>query len=236
MTQSNVVCKGSLGPHLEVRLGKQTVVALNRLAIFAFFVIFFPMKRILLKIQWGYYLAFFLAALLLISPAQGWGKQAQISDIIVTNNQNYLLVYFFTRGCFTPDMNKAIMNGIPTTFTFLIDLYSPRSFWPDKRIASLKLHHTIRYDSLREEFSVILSERGNQTFIMKDFSKAQEMMADVSNVQVIPLQSLEKSNQYKLRIKAELNKIRLPLYLHYVLFFVALWDFDTDWFVVDFIY
>jgi hypothetical protein len=194
------------------------------------------MNRIFLKIQYNYCLGFFLLALFLMSPAQALGKQAQISDIIVTNNQEHLLVYFFTRGCFTAEMNKAIQSGIPTTFTFLIELYSPRSFWPDKRIAALKLHHTIKYDSLREEFSITLSERGNQTFVMKDFSKAQEMMADVSNVQVSSLQSLEKNNQYKLRIKAELNKVRLPLYLHYLLFFVSLWDFETDWFVVDFIY
>jgi hypothetical protein len=49
-----------------------------------------------------------------------WGKQAQIADIIVTNNQDYLLVYFNTKGCFTPEMNKAIMSGIPTTFTFFL--------------------------------------------------------------------------------------------------------------------
>jgi hypothetical protein len=178
----------------------------------------------------------FLIFLLVIPQVPVWGKQAQITDIIVTNNQDSLLLYFYTKGCFTAEMNKAIMNGIPTTFTFLIELYKPRTFWPDRRLSSLKLHHTIKYDSLREEFSVILSERGNQTFVMKEFSKAQEMMADVSNIQVSPLHSLEKNNQYQLRIKAELNKVRLPLYLHYVLFFVSLWDFETDWFVVDFVY
>jgi len=62
------------------------------------------------------------------------------------------------------------------------------------------------------------------------------MMADVSNVQVIPLENLERNSQYLLRIKAELNKVKLPLYLHYVLFFVSLWDFQTDWHVVEFIY
>lgn len=174
--------------------------------------------------------------LLLLGSGPAWGKQAQIGDIIVTNNQDHLLLYFYTKGCFTPDMNKAIQNGIPTTFTFLVELYKPRSLWPNKRLASLKLHHTIKYDSLREEFSVTLSERGNQTFVIKEFGKAQEMMADVSNLQLIPLQALEKNNQYQLRIKAELNKVRLPLYLHYVLFFVSLWDFETDWYVVDFIY
>lgn len=163
-------------------------------------------------------------------------RQAQITDIIVTNNQEYLLVYFYTKGCFTPEMNKAIMSGLPTTFTFLLELTKPRSFWPNKKLAALKLHHTIKYDSLREEFQVTLSERGNQTFIFKEYAKAQEMMADVSNIQMIPLKQLEKNNQYQLRIKAELNKVTLPLYLHYILFFVSLWDFETDWYVVEFIY
>jgi hypothetical protein len=194
------------------------------------------MKSTALKNLLSLSLILFLAVLLLWGPDRAWGKQAQISDIIVTNNQESLLVYFFTKGCFTADMNKAILNGIPTTFTFLIELYKPRSLWPNKQLASQRLHHTIKYDSLRQEFSVTLSERGNQTFIMKEFNKAQEMMADVSNFQLIPLQSLEKNTQYQLRIKAELNKVRLPLYLHYLLFFVSLWDFDTDWYVVDFIY
>ena len=184
--------------------------------------------------RWLVFLLFLMASLSLALPV--FSKQAQISDIIVTNNQDHLLVYFFTKGCFTPEMNRVILNGLPTTFTFLIELYKPRSFWPNMRIASLKLHHTIKYDSLREEFSVVLSERGQQTFTVKDFNKAQDMMADVSNIQVIPLKALEKNNQYQLRIKAELNKVKLPLYLHYILFFLSLWDFETDWYVVDFIY
>jgi hypothetical protein len=174
--------------------------------------------------------------LLLVLATTLTAKQAQIADIIVTNNQDSLLVYFYTKGCFTPEMNKAIMSGIPTTFTFFLELYKPRNFWPNKKLVASKLNHTIKYDSLREEFQVTLSERGNQTFILKDFAKAQEMMADVSNVQVIPLKQMERNNQYQLRIKAELNKVTLPLYLHYVLFFISLWDFETDWYIVEFIY
>ncbi len=198
------------------------------------------MNRILLKNHPNFLkiLSLFLVIFFLFFSGSklAWSKQAQITDIIVTNNQDYLLVYFYTKGCFTPDMNKAIQNGIPTTFTFLIELYKPRSWWPSKHLASLKLHHTIKYDSLREEYSILLSERGNQVFTVKEFAKAQEMMADVSNIQVILLQSLERNTQYQVRIKAELNKVRLPLYLHYLLFFVSLWDFETDWYLVDFMY
>jgi hypothetical protein len=188
------------------------------------------------KIRYSWVLPLVTLALVLSLTWSLWARQAQITDIIVTNNQDQLLVYFNTKGCFTPEMNKAILSGIPTTFTFFLEIYKPRVFWPNKRLSAVRLNHTIKYDSLREEFNLTLSERGNQSFSVKDFSKAQEIMADVSNIQVIPLKQLEKNNQYQLRIKAELNKVTLPLYLHYILFFVSLWDFETDWYVVEFNY
>jgi len=58
----------------------------------------------------------------------------------------------------------------------------------------------------------------------------------VKGLKVAPLQRLVKGNKYQLRVKAELQKVRLPLNLHYVLFFLSLWDFDTDWYTVDFTY
>ena len=61
-------------------------------------------------------------------------------------------------------------------------------------------------------------------------------MAEIDSLRIIPLSGLEKGRQYQLSAKAELNKLTLPLYLHYVLFIVSLWDFETDWYTIDFIY
>ena len=74
-----------------------------------------------------------------------WGKQAQITDIIVTNNQDQLLVYFNTKGCFTPEMNKAIMSGIPTTFTFFLRDLQAAEFLAQQKIIRRQTssHHQI---------------------------------------------------------------------------------------------
>ena len=61
-------------------------------------------------------------------------------------------------------------------------------------------------------------------------------MATIDGLKVVSLGKLEKGRQYQLSAKAELNKLTLPFYLHHVLFFVSLWDFETDWYSVDFIY
>ena len=173
---------------------------------------------------------------LLSFPSPLQAAEATLSDIIVTNTQEDLLVFFDIKGCFTREMEEAILNGIPTTFTIVIKLYRTRAAWFDASIASITLEHTIKYDSLKNEFRVMRSEDDNTELVVKDFEAAKKAMAEIRNIRVVPLKELQERGKYQLRVKAELEKVRLPLYLHYVLFFVSLWDFETDWYTVDFIY
>ena len=177
-----------------------------------------------------------LFCFLLSFPSPLQAAEATLSDIIVTNTQEDLLVFFDIKGCFTREMEEAILNGIPTTFTIVIKLYRTRTAWRDASIASITLEHTIKYDSLKNEFRVTRSEMDNTELVVKDFKAAKKAMAEIRNIRVVPLRELQERGKYQLRVKAELEKVRLPLYLHYVLFFVSLWDFETDWYTVDFIY
>jgi hypothetical protein len=179
---------------------------------------------------------FLLFCLLWSSPSPLQAAEATLSDIIVTNTQENLLVFFDIQGCFTREMEEAILNGIPTTFTIIIRLYKTRTLWFDGSISSLRLEHTIKFDSLKNEFRVTRSEDNHKELIFKEFEKAKKAMAEISNIEVVPLKELQRKSKYQLRVKAELEKVRLPLYLHYVLFFVTLWDFETDWYTVDFTY
>lgn len=174
--------------------------------------------------------------LLLSFPSPLQAAEATLSNIIVTNTQEDLLVFFDIEGCFTREMEEAILNGIPTTFTIVIKLYRTRTAWLDASIASTTLEHTIKYDSLKNEFRVTRSEENKTELVVKDFETAKKAMAEIRNIRVVPLNELQDRGKYQLRVKAELEKVRLPLYLHYVLFFVSLWDFETDWYTVDFIY
>ena len=70
----------------------------------------------------------------------------------------------------------------------------------------------------------------------QSFEEAQKWMAEIDGLKVVSLSKLEKGQRYQLGAKAELNKMTLPFYLHHVLFFVSLWDFETDWHSIDFIY
>ena len=163
-------------------------------------------------------------------------EEAVLSNIIVTNTRDDLLVYLSVEGAFRDQMKTAILSGVPTSFSFFIGLYQVRNLWPDKEIADIKVSHTIKYDNLKKEFTVTRSWENNQPILTKSFEEARQLMADVDGVKVVPLKWIEKGKQYQIKAKAELSNITLPFYLHYVLFFVSLWDFETDWYTIDFVY
>lgn len=171
-----------------------------------------------------------------VSPKLSLAKGAQLSDIIVTNTRDHLLVYFNVRDCFTEEMNRAILNGIPTKFTFIVKLYEVRSVWFDPKIVDIRLTHNIEYNTLKNEFSLFLPEQNSKKVKTKDFDDAKKLMADVVALKVCRLDKFKRGLHYQLRIKAELDKIELPFYLNYVLFFLSLWDFETDWYSVVFRY
>ena len=189
----------------------------------------------MLKKSFYYALAIFF--FLFISPQHSLAKDdVSLSDIIVTNTRDHLLVYFNVKDCFTEEMNKAIMNGIPTKFTFIVKLYEAKKMWFDPEIADISLTHTIEYNSLKNEFNIFLPEQNNGELKTKDFDEAKTLMAEIAALKVIRLDKLKRGYQYQLRMKAELDKIELPFYLNYVLFFLSLWDFETDWYSVAFRY
>lgn len=179
-------------------------------------------------------LMLFLLVSLPASTAQA--RKASLTNIGMTNTRDHCLLFFRVTDCFTDEMQKAIDNGINTTFTFCIKLYEIRNFWWDKKIVELQVNHNVQYDNLKKIYKVMLSEKNNKAFYVQDFDEAKKLMSEIVGLGVTELCNLHKGRHYKICMMAELDKIKLPLYLHYVFFFLSLWDFETDWYTVDFTY
>ena len=165
-----------------------------------------------------------------------YAQDASLADIIVTNTRDDLLVYMNVEGAFTEEMKTAVLSGVPTTFSFFLDLYQERDLWFDRKIADIKITHTLKYNNLKKEFIVKRSGENTDPIVTQSFEEAQKLMTEIDSLKVVPLSALEKGSHYQIRAKAELSKLTLPFYLHYVLFFVSLWDFETDLYTIDFIY
>ncbi len=177
-----------------------------------------------------------LAISLLGLPAVTYGLDARISDFLVTASPRDLLVHFKVKDCFTLKMEEAILAGIPTTFTFLLELYRERNLWFDQKLVSGETKHTIKYDSVKKIFYVTFNGNGRGPLEFKDFNSAKRAMEEVNSAALVSLGKLVKGQRYYVKAKAKLDKVRLPLHMEYVLFFVSLWDFETRWERKDFVF
>jgi len=165
----------------------------------------------------------------LIFPFNSYSKDARIIDMLVTNNANHVTVYAKVMNCFTKKMESAILAGVPTTFTFLLELYQEHRRWFDKKKKSVVIKQTIKYDNVKKLFYVS-SAGAQQPSVFQDFESAKKAMAELNGAVVAPVAYLQKNEAYYIKIKAKLDKVRLPMNMEYVLFFVSLWDFETDWY------
>ncbi|MBW1804545.1 MAG: DUF4390 domain-containing protein [Deltaproteobacteria bacterium] len=173
---------------------------------------------------------------LVICPIIIHAEDARLSDFVVTNNRDHLLLYFSVENCFKPELSRAIESGLETTFTFFVRLYERQEWWWDKNLRSIEIRHSIKYDHLKNIYKVKLSEQENKVISVKGFDEAKKLMSDVVSLKVIPLHYLKKGQRYQIQMMANMDRVNLPFYLHYVFFFVSFWDFETDWHTIDFRY
>ena len=181
---------------------------------------------------------FGLAFLMAIAamPAKADAQEARLKNITISSADHQLLVSLEVEGAFTQDVMEAILRGVPADFSFLIKLDRSRNWWADEELADLEITHTIKYDNLKKEFSVYRSWADRKPIVTQSLAEAQALMTRIDGLPIIDLDRMQKNEQYELRAKAELSKMTLPFYLHYVFYFVSLWDFETDWHSVVFIF
>ena len=67
------------------------------------------------------------------------------------------------------------------------------------------------------------------TVDLYDEKEFESWMTNLNNINVIPTEELEKSGRYYYRVKCTMKSIKLIPPFNYILFFIALLDFDTDW-------
>jgi hypothetical protein len=156
------------------------------------------------------------------------GSEALIEGLRIVKGEGNISIGFSVTNCFSKKMEEAIKAGIPTTFNFFVKLYKKRSPLWGKKIVAHRFRHTLVYDTLKDTFRILLEEKGEEIQV-QDMEEAKQYMQRVEAFVVVKERELTRGN-YKLAIKAELDPVKLPLGLEGILFFVSLWDFETDWY------
>jgi len=168
--------------------------------------------------------------------ASGEPSAPHFTDIIVTTSDTHLLLFAELRNSVTEDMLDGLHSGIPLHFSFFIELKKNEPNWIDEELVSTQFSHTMSYDTLKEVYIVDTEESSKKKHTTPSLEEATKLLNEVNGLRIIALSSLEPEKNYRLRIKADLNKKSLPLSLHNIIPFVSWWDLKTDWHTVEFIY
>lgn len=170
-------------------------------------------------------------------PGAVFAQKARLTDMVVSNTRDDLLLFVKVEGAFTQQMEQAVLNGISTTFSFIVRLEKINPmFMPNSLVTEQKITHTIKYESLKKQFVVRRSWEDNRALTTQSFEEARKWMSEIKSLRIASLGLLQEGKSYRVRAKAELDTVELPYYLNYVFFFVSLWNFETDWHSIEFGY
>lgn len=173
---------------------------------------------------------FLLLTIFFVSFAGAEGaEKARIQESFVVNSHTNLLLYFSLDGAISPDMEKGILNGIPVTFAFFVELYEHQNGKGAVQVASKNFQHTLHFETLKEVFLLEQSEHNRNDITCTTLNEAKEVMLLVHDLSVSGLDLLKPGLKYSVKIKAELAKQGLPDKFKNVMTFVKIWDFETEW-------
>jgi len=114
-----------------------------------------------------------------------------------------ILVSFSTSRAVTPAVEQAIASGLPTTFTYDVELRRPSMFWFDKLVDSARIAVTVRFDPLTRRYHVTLLQDG-RVAEERTTDHIEEVRRWVSVFEALPLFStreLEQRTEYDVRVR-----------------------------------
>lgn len=172
---------------------------------------------------------FLVLCVLLLGSSPGFSSDAELTNLVIRNSDNQLKVDLTIKGIFTEEMKMAVLKGVPVSLTFSILLYEARDYWFDNKIVNKTAVHDIKFDVLKKVYKVRRSWEKSAPMVTADFGKARDFFSEIKGFDVISRKRLKSGKHYQLRVKSELHENKAH--------FIGLpWDFETDWYTINFIY
>jgi hypothetical protein len=161
---------------------------------------------------------------------------ARITNMTINSTSDSVLLYFDVENVFNEKLITAVNSGLTISFSFPINIYQVRNLWRDIKINQLDLTNTIKYDTLKKEYIVTRSWKNPDPVKVDTFEEAAALMTRIEGLSLIQVKGLVKGGTYKIKAKAQMNKVARPKYLNFILFFLDTWKLETRWNAVNFIY
>ena len=166
-----------------------------------------------------------LIALLLFvtAPLAAAPPNPTIENLLATASAGKVSVRFTLAGAFqNGEMVEALKSGLPTSFTYSIEIFRDRPNWFDDSIAKARVEVICTYNSLTREY--LLNLRRDKHLVRSEtFMDLAELERAMTTVDEADLFEIGTRKPYKLKVRARAELMRGWL------MYVIPWEVATNW-------
>jgi hypothetical protein len=132
------------------------------------------------------------------------GGEPAVVNLAPIARDGQVLVSFDLEGALTADVEEAIQSGLPTSFSYDIELRRGTPVWFDRTIAAITVTATVRFDNLtrRYQMSRVVDGRVEDARPTEDAAAVRAWMTHFERVPISPTSELEANGEYYVRVRA----------------------------------
>ena len=177
-----------------------------------------------------------VCSVLLLPIAGTAANEPQLNGLTITNTRDHLLLYTRLEGAFVERVDKAVQSGVVTTISYYVDIFQQKRFWFDRQVTSLRAEHQIKFNAMKNVYTVTRSWAKPKSVTTDDYEEAKQIMSRLEGIRAADLSDLIRGEVYQVRARARLEEFALPVYLKFIGLFTDLEAFETDWRYAAFVY
>ena len=156
--------------------------------------------------------------------------EARLTELTVTDSAKYIALSTTLELAFEGKIKETIHGGIDTTFVFRVELLRERAFWFDETIISREIIHTVKYDTLSQQYTLHIGDvNDEQSLVTTDFNQVKKWLTRLEGIKVIPVNDIKAEESYYIRVMAEMEALEMPFPLEYIPFMAFFQEFETPW-------
>ena len=130
---------------------------------------------------------------------------------------------------FNDEVKEAIKSGVPLVLVLDIEIYRPRDYIWNKKIASLEQKYKLQFHALSEQY-IVTNLNSGARLSYPSFYSATASISSISGLPVIDAHLLEQSVPYLGRMRASIELSALPGPLRLSALFSSKWSLDSEWY------
>ncbi|WP_320006698.1 DUF4390 domain-containing protein [Maridesulfovibrio sp.] len=160
--------------------------------------------------------------LLTVLPPAAQASSLKLKNMVLDNQAGSIMARFGIELSADAQVEEALQNGIKLKLICKASLFEHKSIWLDSEVAGKIYSNKLYFDSLSKQF--VLEKQGSDK-ILKNKNLTILLREEWKNIilDLGPWSTLRRGERYNLRLKVQLDRTEIPVWLKNTLFF---WSWD----------